>query len=98
MPQPNRKRYRLSQVVQEVRDTKPGFEIEGEGGALFTVPPPELWPDTVLELANSEPLTAAQIVLGDQYQAYREAGGSAALLFHIVSMETGVPLGESAAS
>lgn len=97
MPQPNRKRYRLSEIVTEVTAERPPIEIEADG-QTFTVPPPELWPDVAIEQATTDPIAAARALLGDQYDAYRQAGGSAALLFYIVQKESGVPVGESGAS
>lgn len=91
------KRYQLSQVVAELREDRPGIEIEADGGAVFRVPPPELWPDLAIDKASSDPIAAARVLLGDQYNEFTEAGGSAALLFHIIGQEVGT-LGESSAS
>lgn len=99
MPSPNRKRYRLGEIVQELRQDRPGIEVEADDGQVFTVPPPELWPDEAIELTDKDPVGAARAVLGaEQYARWRESGGTAALLFAIIGKESGAQLGESAAS
>lgn len=93
-------KYKLSDVVAEVRDEHPPIEIETDDGRVFTIPPIELWPDGVLE-AEGRPLQQARSLLGEDYDAFTAAGGSAALVMHVVKAhlkDRGVDLGESAAS
>lgn len=99
MAQPNRKRYRLAEVVQEVRDSSPGIEVEADDGQVFQIPPPELWPDEAIELSDKDPVGAARAVLGPkEYERWRAAGGSAALLFAVIGREAGATVPELLAS
>jgi hypothetical protein len=99
MSKPNRRRYRLAEVVTEIREAKPTIEIETEDGEVYSVPPPELWPDEAIELSATDPLGAARALLGsERYAAFTKSGGSASLLFAVIGKEAGVPLGESSAS
>jgi len=89
-------RYKLSEVVAEIRDEHEQIEIETDDGQVFSIDPPELWPDDVLAAAN--PVESARAVLGDRYSAFLAAGGSAGLVSVIVERESKARLGESAAS
>jgi hypothetical protein len=81
-----------------------GIEIEGENGEVFRVDPPHLWPDEVLEQLDTAgglstgTVRVARALLGDQYDAFVAAGGSAALLSMIVEDQVRGALGESQAS
>ena len=77
------------------------IEIEVEGGKVFTIPPPELWPDEVAEAAKrNDTVASAAALLGDEaeYEAFKSAGGSATLLWSIIQDELGADVGESPAS
>lgn len=93
-----RKRYRLSEVVAEVREEHPPIEIETDDGQVFEVPPPELWPDEVVELATTRPVDSARLVMGERYDQFIAAGGSAGLLSVIVQRESLTRMGESPGS
>jgi hypothetical protein len=89
-----KKRIVLADYKAEKRD-KHAIEIEGENGEVFTIDPPHLWPDEVLELAAKfDHAGAARAILGDRYDAFLEAGGSGILLSKIVEDELRGSLGE----
>lgn len=70
-------------------------EIEGEGGTIFTVPPPALWSDDVLALADGNPLEASRALLGEEtYEQWVAEGGNASTLMMILREAHGLGLGE----
>jgi hypothetical protein len=76
--------YDLAKVIEAERKTAPVIEIVA-GEEKFTIDAPTLWPDTAFEAAAQERLVdAARILLGERYDAFVAAGGSAAILFMIV--------------
>lgn len=100
MSKPNKKRYRLSTVAAEARAKHPQIEIEADDGQVFTIDPPQLWPDAATDpdVGPRETMTA---LLGDQLAAYQAAGGTYALLNLVIeqySADQGVDLGKSGAS
>ena len=92
------KRYDLKQVIEQEKGKAEGIEI-AVGRKTITVPPPILWPDAAISaFADNDFLTAAQALLGDDYEAFVGAGGTALLLFNILKDHQGVSPGESPAS
>lgn len=72
------------------------IDVEAEDGQVFRIPPPELWPDEVGELARTGDLVALAVaVLGgeDRFEAFKAAGGTATLLNAIVGDVHGDSLG-----
>lgn len=93
------KKYNLSAVEAETKLKKPMIEIELRTGKTVTIEPPELWPDEVADLASVGKMTEmAKILLGDQYQVFKDGGGTTALLSAIIAEHTGQNVGESPAS
>jgi hypothetical protein len=90
------KTYDIAAVVAEIQGDHPDITIKA-GSETFTLPAPQLWPDDVLECAET-PLLLARKLLGDNYAAFVAAGGSALVLAHILQKEAGVGVGESSAS
>lgn len=92
------KRYDLKQVIERELEKTESVEIVA-GRKTFSVPVPALWPDAALTAAASEDLiTAARLLLGKDYDAFVEAGGTAVILFTILAEAHGVTPGESSAS
>ena len=101
MSKPNKKRYKLSAVVNEIRAEHPDIEIETDDGQVFVVPPAQLWSDEqIKQIQNSgeNALIMARALLGDEYDKFVAAGGTAALLAHIVAESGKAGVGESSAS
>lgn len=77
------------------KELEDSIEIELGDGAVIRCPPPELWSDEVMALAqDGDNLAASQELLGDQYDVFSAGGGSAAMLMGIVSDIHGVKPGE----
>lgn len=75
--------------------------VRMEDDQVFTILPPELWPDDVLRNATDDPLTAAEGILEGgkaAYAAYTAAGGNAMTLVDIFQNAFGASLPESSAS
>lgn len=91
-------RVKLSEYKERKR-AEGGVEVEADDGTVFVVDPPELWSDEVLELSQAgDNFAAARGLLGDQYEAFTAAGGSAATLLGILKEAKGLDVGESQAS
>lgn len=76
------------------------IEIETSAG-VFTIPPPELWPDEVGTFARAnDDVGAATVLLGgeDRYREFVAAGGSATIVWSIIKDEKGATLPESSGS
>ena len=87
--------------IRDYRESKASqaIEIEGDDGQVFTVPAPELWPDSVLEHAQAgDEVGAAKALLGDDYDAFTKAGGTLLMLADLVFADQGATVGESGAS
>jgi len=97
MSQPNKRRYKLSEVVTRIREEKPAIEVETDDGKVYAITPPELWPDEALTLSSTNPVAAARLVV-DDYDAFVQAGGSAALVNAIVADYAGLDLGKLSGS
>lgn len=98
------KRYVLTSEVARVKSKNPNFElqlpdveIDGEKvkGKVITLPAAKTLPDNVLELTATQPVRAAQILLGDDYEHFRAGGGTAAVLWEIVQENDKATMGES---
>lgn len=59
------------------------IDVETDAG-VFTIPPPELWPDEVLDGTLSDVDVARALIGTDRYDDFKAAGGSAALVASIV--------------
>lgn len=93
MTQPNKKRYKLSEIVTKVRMEKPTIEIETDNGQVFEIDPPELWPDEALQKSQTDPIGAAKLIVKD-YAKFVKAGGSAALAMQVVAHHAGIDTGK----
>lgn len=60
------------------------IDIETADGQVFTIPPPQLWPDAVDD-AVGEVATAKVIMGAKQYAEFVKAGGNARVLGDIIS-------------
>ena len=68
------------------------------GDRSFTIPPPMLWddPESLRTMSNEE---AARVLIGeDNWEAFTAAGGTAAMVAHLVTHRAELPMGESQAS
>jgi hypothetical protein len=89
MSKPNGKRYRLETVRRSYADAVGGEDVEFEvgDGKVFTFPHPLFTPDDMQQqLAEAKGDQAgARILLGDQWDAFVEAGGDATslMLLHV---------------
>ena len=84
------RRYDLAEVIKaELAKTTPVEIVAGD--ETFTVLPPILWPDEVFEVTD---MAGARILLGDRYEALVAAGGTAKLLFSIITDAQGATLPE----
>jgi hypothetical protein len=98
MSKPNKKVYRLSQVVTEVREKHPDIVIELDEGEPIRILPPQLWPDAVTKL-GADNLAVAQELMGDRYSDFIAGGGTIGVFGEIIGDATGDgDLGESSAS
>lgn len=73
-----------------------GLDIETES-RTFHILPPTLWPDGFLDLARAnDNVGLATMLIGgpDNYAAFVEAGGTAALLLGLIEDELGASVGE----
>jgi hypothetical protein len=95
MPKAPRKTFDLAAVIaSELAKSKP-LEIVA-GDKTFTFPPPVLWPDEVFEVND---IDSMRLLLGDDYEAFVAAGGTAKLFFGVILPEwQGATLPESPAS
>lgn len=87
-----KKSYDLSEFVERKRD-QGAVEIVA-GGQTFTIDPPEVWSDEVLILSTTDPVGAARALMGEQYEPFVAAGGSASRVLAILQDAHGVTLGE----
>ena len=85
------KPYNLAEIIKAEREKHGQIEIALGGGKSVHVDPPVLWPDEAYEVPDVE---AAKLLLGDDYAAFVDAGGTAALLFRVVKDHQGASLGE----
>lgn len=92
-----KKPYKLSTVVSELAEKHPDIPIEYADGKTVMVCPPQRWTDDVLA-AGSDNVKAAKLLIGDQYDAFVKAGGSASILMAIIQEDAKENLGESSAS
>lgn len=104
------KRYVLTSEIDRIRAKHPDFEIQlpavpadGDLPALkqtvVKVAPPQRWSDDISRFAQTNPIAAAKLLIGDEgYDHMVRAGGSSAILFTIVNENAGADVGESSAS
>jgi hypothetical protein len=93
-------------LLNEARASdKPAAVFHMADGTTFTIPQPVEWSDEVLRLqaevqANNTAamVSLAEELLGDQYPAFVERGGSAMKLSRILDKLLGASVGESSAS
>ena len=81
---------------KERKDREGRIEIETDDGQVFTVPPPELWPDEFTKARKDmDPETQVRQLLGDEAtERYQAAGGTIMALLGIVGEELGAQAGE----
>lgn len=95
-------RGRRSVILEDYKGLKRdegAIDITTADGQVFTIDPPELWPDESGELAKANDIVAvSRALLGDCYDAFIEAGGTATLIMAIIKDEHGLDAGESPAS
>lgn len=105
------KRYVLTSEIARVKAKHPPFELllpELPGNAdagepsypkkTIKVPAMQTLPDDVVLYSNTQPVRAARLLLGDDYQHYLAAGGTAQILFGLIQEHAQADLGESGAS
>lgn len=90
------KRHVVLSDFKARKEQEGAIDIETDSG-VFTILPPELWPDAALD-PDADPITGARALLGDRYDDFVAAGGSAAIISAIVTDEHGLSMGESPAS
>lgn len=86
----------LADVIAEVREEHKPVVIDIGKGSPITVPPIQLWPDPVMELAASEQVVpAVKTLLGDaDYRRFTDAGGTSVALLKLLEKAWGGSLGE----
>lgn len=73
------------------------IEIETDDGQVFTVDPPELWPD--VKFSDLENEAVGRLLLGDEpFERFIAAGGTATILLGILNEKHDLTVGESEAS
>lgn len=80
MSKPNSARYRLATLRQNAAARLGGdtIEFEAPDGAEFSIPAPGFWDDDVkLCIKAGDDVGMARALLGDRYEAFRQAGGRA---------------------
>lgn len=97
------KRYNVADVVREARLTKPAIVLTGfpsDPEAEFRIDPPELWGDAINDAAAKGQATeVSKLLLGDQYDAFKRAGGSNSTINLVLAEHTQQEdLGKSSAS
>lgn len=100
-------RIKLSDYKERKAD-EGAIDIELDDGSLFRIPPPELWPDEVMERtrtltkenAHEYPLAeqARDIVGAEEWARFTANGGTAVLFHSLLKEDHGADLGESSAS
>lgn len=94
----NATRISLAEFKARRRDDE-ALIIDTDDGGEFVVDPSVLWPDEAMALlAANDIVGAARAIIGDRYDAFIAAGGSAAILAAIIEEHAGGTLGESPAS
>lgn len=89
--------YVLSEVVAEIEAKHPPIVID-LGKSQITVPPPQLWPDDVVDL-GADNIAVAKKVMGEaQWKRFKAAGGSVAIFTEIIQDYAKASLGEFSAS
>jgi hypothetical protein len=88
--------FNADSLLDEIAEEALPFEFKGED---YTCPAPSGWPDEVFEAIKADdPPTVARLILGEDYERFRAAGGSAQLFQRIVAKLHGVGMGESSGS
>lgn len=84
MSKPNKKRYKLEEILQKREEVTGGRDITFEwAGKEYTFPHPMFAPDewqAGLAAAGTDNEQAGRAILGDQYDAYHTDGGQASFL------------------
>jgi hypothetical protein len=93
--------YDLDAICKAEGDTQEPFLFRC-GGKKFTIPRPIDWPDSVYAVpVTKDIVTAARDLLGDKYEDFLKAGGTANKLMTVlraIEAEQGADAGESEAS
>ena len=82
--------YDLAAIIEAEQAKAAPIEVKA-GDRTFSIPNPVLWPDAVFEASDVE---GARILLGDDYDAWCEAGGTARIMFRIVQQAQGASVPE----
>lgn len=92
--------YDLDQIRERELGKASPFDPVAIGGKEFTILPPSLWGDAAYEVQHTgDVVAAAKAMLGEeQYEAYRQAGGTAGLLMLFIGEQQGATPPESSAS
>lgn len=103
--------YRLRSEIQRIKSKHPGFELIIDAvqddsypdrnlpERTVKIPSAQLLPDEVTSIAQTAPVDAAKLLLGDAYDQFLAGGGSASILFQIIQENAGADsLGESSPS
>jgi hypothetical protein len=91
-------RYNLSEFIESKRAGRQ-TEIELPDGSTIRVDPIDLWSDDALTLSQTDPVKAAKTILGeDVYTQFKAGGGSAGVLFALLTDKQGVTAGEASPS
>ncbi len=106
MSKPNKRRFKLSQIRQQVADERGGstIDIETDDGQVYSMPAPGFWDDEVTELLSSnDNIKLAEALLGgpENYARFKASGGRAqdvALVMTAYGKDQGSTEGESSAS
>lgn len=89
------KRIKLDEFIQKQIE-EDSIIVETPDGQTFTIPPALLWPEGVADKTNGE---AARLLLGDDWDAFTEAGGTSAMVIYWVLAKAELSsMGESSAS
>ena len=86
--------YNLADIIKRETEAKPPITITF-GDTTVEIPQPIFWPDSMDKMGDIE---SAKMLLGDDYEAFVEQGGNAALFWRIVNEALGATRPESPAS
>lgn len=97
------KRYILTSEIARVKAKHAPFELQLPAGEVngakvaqkvITIPAMQTLPDDVVLYSNTQPVRAAKILLGEDYDQFVAGGGTSQLLFVLLQDHAGADLGE----
>lgn len=95
-PQTNGDVFNADAILDEIAEEGVPFTLHGE---RFICPAPSGWPDEAFDAAqNDDPVATVRAILGDDYQRFVAAGGTALTFQRITAKLHGAELGESSGS